>query len=475
MTGIYLAGGFIISGLLFFNRKRILNYLLVVSFLLLQTGFTIYEYLHINTTELNYFSADALAILLLITLTIISIPAMYHSYVYLRTKQDNPRHRAIYFGAMVMLLTAISAAYLSNHIAVTWIFVELTTLSASALIYHRRNSRSLEGTWKYVFVCAISITLIFIGILFLSFTLQQAGADDLSFAVLIKKAPELNLFWLRLAFIFIFTGFTAKLGLVPMYTAGIDAKDKAPSPAGALLSSVLMNVGFVGIFRTYTVIANSPLQSWANHVILIAALLSIFVATVYMTKVKNIKRMFAYSSIEHMGIVMLGIVAGGVGYYAAVLHIILHAFIKSSLFFQMGQIYRIYKSKSIYDVGNYFKYNPTGSIVMLLGFFFATAMPPSGLFISEFLIFRSLFEANYLAVLVIVMLLLTMIIWAFGKNIFKLLFSPAVDFKEDVIEKIKPGESLSQFILLGLVVYLGLNPPQQFVTLIGEAIKSLSH
>jgi len=475
MTGIYLAGGFIISGLLFFNRKPVLNYLLVVSFLLLQTGFTIYEYLHINTTELNYFSADALAILLLITLTIISIPAMYHSYVYLKTKHDNPRHRAIYFGAMVMLLTAISAAYLSNHIAVTWIFVELTTLSASALIYHRRNSRSLEGTWKYVFVCAISITLIFIGILFLSFTLQQAGADDLSFAVLIKKAPELNLFWLRLGFIFIFTGFTAKLGLVPMYTAGIDAKDKAPSPAGALLSSVLMNVGFVGIFRIYTVIANSPLQSWANHVILIAALLSIFVATVYMTKVKNIKRMFAYSSIEHMGIVMLGIVGGGVGYYAAILHIILHAFIKSSLFFQMGQIYRIYKSKSIYDVGNYFKYNPTGSIVMLLGFFFATAMPPSGLFISEFLIFRSLFEANYLAVLVIVMLLLTMIIWAFGKNIFKLLFSPAVDFKEDVIEKIRPGESVSQFILLGLVVYLGLNPPQQFVTLIGEAIKNLSH
>ena len=475
MTGIYLSVAFSISGLLFFNRDRVLNYLLVTCFLILQIGFTVYEYLHINKTELNYFTADSLAILLLLTLTIISIPAMYHSYVYLKNKQDSPRNRAIYFAATVMLLTAISAAYLSNHIAVTWIFVELTTLSASALIYHRRNNRSLEGTWKYVFVCAISITLIFIGILFLSFTLKQAGADDLSFAVLIKKAPELNLFWLRLAFIFIFTGFTAKLGLVPMYTAGIDAKDKAPSPAGALLSSVLMNVGFVGIFRTYTVIANSPLHSWANHVILIAAILSIFVATVYMTKVKNIKRMFAYSSIEHMGIVMLGIVAGGVGYYAAVLHIIFHAFVKSSLFFQMGQIYRIYKSKSIYDVGNYFKYNPTGSIVMLLGFFFATAMPPSGLFISEFLIFRSLFEANYLAVLIIVMLLLTMIIWAFGKNIFKLLFSPAVDFKEDVIEKINPAESISQFILLALVVYLGLNPPQQFVTLIQEAIKNLPH
>jgi hydrogenase-4 component F len=473
MTGIYLAGAFVIGALLFFNRNKQVNYLLVGIYLLLQTGFTVYEYLHLNTVSLGYFTADALGILLLIALNIISIPAMYHSYVYLSDKHDNPRHRAFYFAAMVMLLTSISAAYLANHIAVTWIFVELTTLSASVLIYHRRNPNSLEGTWKYLFVCAISITLVFIGILFLSFALHQAGTDDLTFATLIKKAPELNLFWLRLAFIFIFTGFTAKLGLVPMYTAGIDAKDKAPSPAGALLSSVLMNVGFVGIFRFYTVMANSPLHSWANHILLIAALLSIFVATVYMTKVKNIKRMFAYSSIEHAGIVMLGLAAGGIGYYAAVLHIILHAFVKSSFFFQMGQIYRIYKSKSIYDVGNYFKYNLTGSMVMLLGFFSATAMPPSGLFFSEFLIFRSLFEANYLAVLIIVILLLTIIIWAFGKNIFKLLFSPAVGFNEEGIEKINPFESSSQFILLGLALYLGINPPQEFVTLIQEAIKNL--
>ncbi len=473
MIGLYLSGALIIGCSLFFNRDKKINYLLVVAFLILQTALTIYECNHINFVQLNYFSSDALALLMLITLNIISIPAMYHSYVYLSDKRDNPRHRAFYFAAMVMLLTAISAAYLANHIAVTWIFVELTTLSASVLIYHRRNNHSLEGTWKYVFVCAISITLVFIGILFLSFALHQAGTDDLSFAVLIKKAPELNLFWLRLAFVFIFTGFTAKLGLVPMYTAGIDAKDKAPSPAGALLSSVLMNVGFVGVFRFYTVIANSPLHAWANHVMLIAALLSIFVSAVYMTKVKNIKRMFAYSSIEHAGIVILGLVAGGIGYYAAVLHIVLHAFIKASFFFQMGQIYRIYKSKSIYDSGNYFKYNLTGSIVMLLGFFSATAMPPSGLFISEFLIFRSLFESNYLAVLIIVIILLTVIIWAFGKNIFKLLFSPAVDFDEDSIEKINPAESISQFILLGLAVYLGINPPYEFVTLIQEAIKNL--
>jgi len=260
-----------------------------------------------------------------------------------------------------------------------------------------------------------------------------------------------------------------------MYTAGIDAKDKAPSPAGSLLSSVLMNVGFVGIFRFYTVAANTPIHAWANHVMLIAAILSIFVATVYMSRVKNIKRMFAYSSIEHAGIIILGLVAGGVGYYAAVLHIILHSFVKSSLFFQQGQIYRIYKSKSIYDVGHYFKYNQAGAIVMLLAFFFSSAMPPSGLFISEFMIFRALFEADYLWLLVVVMILLTIIIWAFGKNVFKLLFTPAVEFKEDAIEKINPAESLSQYIFLGLVVYLGLNPPQQFVSLIQDAIQNLAH
>jgi hydrogenase-4 component F len=112
-------------------------------------------------------------------------------------------------------------------------------------------------------------------------------------------------------------------------------------------------------------------------------------------------------------------------------------------------------------------------MVMLIAFFFATAMPPSGLFISEFMIFSALFASNYFSVLIIVMLLLTMIIWAFGKNIFKLLFSTAVDFKEEDIVRISPSESVSQFILLGLIVYLGLTPPYQFVRLIQEAIKNL--
>jgi len=473
MIGIYLIGALSIAITLFLNRNKTIAFVLLGLFLILQGTLSVHAYLNFHATEWSYFTYDSLAVLLLLTLGIISVPAIFHSHIYLEDQPAPAESRAVYYASLVLLIMGISAGYLANHIAVIWIFTEVTTLSASALIYHHRNKLALEGTWKYVFISAISITFVFIGILFLSLSLQNAGSDSLSFKNLLAQSSLLNPFWLRLSFLFIFTGFTVKLGLVPMFTAGVDAKDKAPAPAGALLSSVLMNLGFVGVFRFYIVIANTPLHHWANLVIGISAFLSIFVATVYMIKVKNIKRMMAYSSIEHMGLVMLGVAAGGFGYYAAILHIILHSFVKSSMFFQFTQLYRVFQNKSIYHVGNYFKYNTSGALVLLFGFISATAMPPSGLFVSEFLIFRSLFEANQITLLIVVLLLLSMIIWAFGKNILKILFIPPVGFDDSHVPVISPWESSSQFILLALAAYLGLNPPAEFVQLIKESIMML--
>jgi len=473
MIGIFLAGAFAISLGLFFNRNKLVNYALLSVFSALLVVFSIYEYNHINVIELEFFKPDAIGVLLLFALTIVSIPVIIHGYRYIETHNvdETAKSRAVFFGAMVALISACSIVLLSGHIAVTWIFIEITTLSASALIYHHRNLRALEGVWKYVFICAISITFVYIGILFLSLSLKDAGIEDMSFDSLYANADKLSPFWLKLSFLFIFTGFTAKLGLVPMYTAGIDAKDKAPAPAGALLSSILMNAGFISIYRVYAIMSHTSLQHWANTVMIIAALLSIFVATVYMTRIKNIKRMFAYSSIEHMGLVILGLSAGGIGVYAAILHIVLHTLIKPTLFLQFNQVYWIYQSKSIYDVGNYFKYNKVGAILMLLAFISATAMPPSGLFISEFLIFQSLFEAHFIVILLVVLILLTMIIWGFGKNIFKLLFTPPLTIDETKIPSISGWESLSQYALLGLSVYLAYNPPADFVTLLQDAVK----
>lgn len=475
MIGVYLIGSLLLAALLFCIRKEIFTKIFVGAFLVLQWILTIHSYNNMNVVEWEYFMPDSVGMLLLFVLSIVSVPAFYHSFVYLKKHPYAPREQAMYYAAMVVLIFALSAAYISNHIAITWIFVELTTLSASALIYHRRNVLTLEGTWKYIFVCSISITLVFIGILFLTIAIQQEGSKDLTYLSMLKEAPKLSVFWLKLAFLFIFTGFTAKAGLVPMYTAGIDAKDKAPYPAAALFSSVLMNVGFLGIFRIYEIVSNTSILSWSNKVMMIAGLLSVFVATVYMLRVKNIKRMMAYSSVEHMGLIILGLAAGGVGYYAALLHIVLHSFAKPALFFQFGQIYRTYGSKSVYDVGNYFKYNVAGAVVLLLAYFIVTAMPPSGMFISEFLIFRSLFESGNLWLLIIVLLLLTMIIWAFGKNVFKMLFIKPIGFDDSHIEKVHFSESLSQYALLILVIYLGLNPPVMLVDIINNAIANLPH
>ncbi len=473
MIGIYLIGSLLISIAFFFGRSHIIRVVLAVAFCSLQVTLAIYEYLHPDQTEILYFTSDALASLFLLVISIICIPVFYHSYIYFYKHPYKPREMGMYYAATVMLITSISAAYLSNHMGITWVFVEITTLSASALIYHRRSKLTLEGTWKYIFICSISITLVFIGILFVTVAVQQQGINDLFYKTLSANAPQLSVFWLKLAFLFVFTGFTAKAGLVPMYTAGIDAKDKAPYPSAAILASVLMNVGFIGIFRFYEITSHTAIYNWTNKIVLISAILSVFVATVYMLRVKNIKRMMAYSGVEHMGIVMLGIAAGGIGYYAAILHLVLHSFAKPALFFQFGQIYRIYGSKSVYDVGHYWKYNITGALVLLFAFFIVTAMPPSGMFVSEFLVFKSLFSAGYLWVMILVMILLTVIIWAFGKNVFKMLFVKPVDFDDSHVETIPFSESLSQFFLLALVIYLGLNPPAEMVSLIETAIRSL--
>lgn len=474
MTGIYLILSFCLAGFVFINRRKTVNNGLLLLFAVIQVGFTVYVCLNHKATNLQYFTYDSLGLLLLLTLGIISIPAILHSHNYIIRHNESAQSRSIYYTAFIILITAISAGYLSNHIAVIWIFTELTTLSASALIYHHRNKLALEGTWKYVFISAISITFVFIGILFLSLSLRNTGSTDLSFSSLMQHKDSLDPFWLKLSFLFIFTGFTAKAGLVPMYTAGIDAKDKAPAPAGALLASVLMNLGFAGIFRIYSVIANTQLHKWVNTIMIIAAILSVFVAAVYMMRVINIKRMFAYSGIEHMGIVMLGVAAGGAGYYAAILHVVLHAFVKSSLFFQYNQIFRVFRSKNINETGNYFNLNPAGAVVLLAGFISVSAMPPSGLFVSEFLVFKALFEGRHLVLLAVLLLLLTIIIFAFSKNIMKILFGPPLSADGSNVPVISPWESLPQYILLILAIWLGLAPPDIFVNLIKDAVSMLN-
>ncbi|MCQ2115568.1 MAG: hypothetical protein MJZ07_05135 [Bacteroidales bacterium] len=467
ITAIYLAAVVCIFIGLALSRSRILSDILGVLFLGVQTMLTVHAFLNPGVTELGYFTYDAFGLILLLTLSIIAFPALLHSRIYLTKPMATPSSAAAYNASCVLLIAAMTMGYLANHAAVTWIFTEITTLSAAVLIYHHRSKLALEATWKYVFVCAISICFVFVGILFISLALLHDGCSTLFYSDLMAHKATLNGFWMRLGFLFIFAGFTAKLGLFPMFTAGVDAKDKAPAPAGALLASALMNLGFCGIARIYASISGTPVGEWARMVMLVSALITLFIATIYMARIKNVKRMLAYSGIEHMSVVTLGLCFGKAGFVAAMLHMVMHTFVKSGLFFHFTQLWRQYSSKMIDDMGDYLKLNPFGALVLLFGFVSIAAVPPSGLFFSELLVFKAMIAEGSWWVFVLTAFLLTVLLWAFARSMFRIIFLPAAKPVEKI--KISAWESVSQLILFALAAYIGFNPPAFLLNLIEQA------
>lgn len=471
-TASYLAAVVCIAAGLASKPSRALTTTLGVLFLALQTMLTIHAFMNPGVTELGYFTFDPLGLILLLTLSIISIPALIHSRIYLTNPPASPSGAAAYNASFVILIAAMTMGYLANHAAVTWIFTEITTLSAAMLIYHHRSKLALEATWKYVFVCAISICFVFVGILFISLALLHDGCSELFYSDLMAHKATLDSFWMKLGFVFIFAGYTAKLGLFPMFTAGVDAKDKAPAPAGALLASALMNLGFCGIFRIYAVISDTPVGDWARILMLVSALITLFIATIYMARIGNVKRMLAYSGIEHMSVVTLGLCFGKLGFIAAMLHMVMHTFVKSGLFFHFTQLWRTYSSKMIDDMGDYLRLNPFGALVLLLGFVSIAAVPPSGLFFSELLVFKSMIAEGSWVVFGITAFLLTVLLWAFSKSMFRIIFLPANKPVEKI--RISAWESVSQLILFVLAAYIGFNPPAFLLDLISQAAAMIS-
>jgi hydrogenase-4 component F len=358
--------------------------------------------------------------------------------------------------------------YLSRQYGLLWASIEATTLTGATLIYHDRNKIVLEAVWKYVFACSVSITLAFVGILLLSVSAQETHLTELTFDLLQQNAMQMNPTWLKSAFLFILVGFSVKMGIIPMFNVDIDAKDVAPFPISALFSSVLLNAGFLGVYRFYHIFYQTSMGVWMNHVMMISGVLTLFFAAAYLLKVKNYKRLYAYSSMEHAGLVIIALSMGKVGMLAAFLHLTFHAIIKSGLFFQVGQIMRL-NNRVKTNITGYFYQNPLGGLILLFGSLAIMAMPPSGLFISELLIFKNLMIQQHWLVVVAIVIALSVIFYVLLKDIFELLFYPRkqiikTDFRGTAIE------NTLQLILIGLSVYFGIFQNQFLFDLIQSAI-----
>ena len=337
---------------------------------------------------LRFFTFDSLGLLFFGLLCIVFAASFTHSFFYLRS--ETPKQFWRYQTGLVLLSATIAGAYFSNNAMVSWIFLEATTLAAAMLVYHRRNNKALEATWKYVFVCSTGIAIAYFGILFMSIMLRGAAHADMSYASLAAAVSNANPTHLKLAFLFILTGYSCKMEVFPLYTVGIDANHAAPTPASALLSTALVNLGFVSIFRIYAALSASAVFQWAQSVMLVTGLLSVLIAAIYLQRVKNLKRLLAYSTVENMGIALIALGLGGRGFYIALLHVAVHTLIKAAAFLQLGQVGKIFGTYNLLKTGGYLRINPVGAVAIMAALAGLAAAPPSGLFLSELLLFREL-------------------------------------------------------------------------------------
>ena len=471
---LYFAGSLVIASLMFFIRTHVaVNYLLFIPFLGLQYFINYHESLHIYEAQGEYFWTDGVGIIFLTILSVIGTFTIIHSLIFQYKTNEAGNVVATHNASLVMFIAMMTGALITQHIGLMWAFLEATTIFASLLIYHKRTKEALEATWKYIFVSSIGISLAFVGILFLSIASNDAGHIELTITDMIENAGRLDPVWMKVCFILILTGFSVKMGVVPFFTVDIDAKDAAPSHIGALFSGGLMNVGFVAIFRFYEIFAKTSIHAWMDKVLLITGVASIFFATVYIIKVKHLKRLFAYSSVEHAGLALIALDSGTLGYYAVTLHLILHSFTKASIFFQISQIESVYRDRNIENIGGYFKHNPFGSMVLLMGFVCVTAMPPSGMFISEFLTFNAIISNGLFPLAIALLILLSFIFYAIGKDVLHVLFFLPMKSSAVYYEKVHPLESMSQIIMLLIVIYVGINPPEFLEELIRYAIRNL--
>ncbi len=461
-----------LSALTYFIRKRALSHAMVFIYMALMMGLGIYLTPLVGQTLNEYFFSNYLGLIFYFVLIIVSLFSAVHYVKFVIDRNVPDAVVALHNAGTIFFTGAIVGVLFTSHFGILWAFMEATTLGASVLIYHNRNQDALEATWKYLYVCSIGIAIAFAGVLFLGFAAQQIEHVDFTFSAIKAEASNLNTVWLKACFLLIITGFSVKMGLVPLFNVDIDAKDASPSQVGASLSSVLMNAGFVAIYRFYEAFSATSILPWMNKLLMLTGVLSLFFAAVYILRVKNVKRMFAYSSMEHASLVIIAFSCGGLGYFAAVLHLIMHSLVKSSLFFQVSQMHRIFKSKLDENIGSYLRVNPLGGLVMLLGFLSIIAMPPSGMLVSELYMFQALVAKDYWWVALIVLLLVLIIIYGLAVKMLGIIFLKKVGAQIN-LDGATPYESAMQLVLIVIVFYIGLFRPSIIVESIQLAIQSL--
>ena len=424
------------------------------------------------------FYVDSLSIIILDIVLVIGFLVSIYSVGYLdeeikHGKMDLVRLK-IYYVLMYIFMFTMIIALTVNNMGIMWIAIESTTLASVFLVGFFNDKSGIEAAWKYVIICSVGIAIAFLGIIFIHLSSVGIIPDSklLDWVTLYNNAEALKSPILRLAFIFILVGFGTKAGLAPMHTWLPDAHSQSPSPISALLSGVLLNSAMYAIIRAVAIVNKNLASSvFSGRLLIVLGLLSISTAAIFIITQKDYKRLLAYSSIEHMGVIALGIgIFTPMSVFGALFHMINHSFTKSMLFLSSGNILQKYNTKDIAKVNNLLKIMPYTGTAFFLGIFAIAGVPPFSVFASEFSIIAAVFEKDLFLVGVIIIALLAMVFVGMALTLFKIFYAGDYETNATPGEINKAGIVVIIFILV-IISFTGFYMPMELKTLIINAQK----
>ena len=354
----------------------------------------------------KFFFVDAFSVYLAVLTSFVSMTTAIFSRRYMRREREHGRvghwGMRFYHAMFQLFIFAMLLALLTNNVGVLWIAMELATLSTVLLVSLYRTPSAIEAAWKYFILCGVGIALALFGTVLLYFAAEKVlgeGGEALLWTNLNEVSGKLEPTVLSLAFVFLMVGYGTKVGLVPLHNWLPDAHSEGPTPISAVLSGLLLNIALYALVRCKVLVDGATHSHKAGYIMMGFGLLSILVAAFSLLRQKDIKRMFAYSSIEHMGIATFAFGLGGpIATFGALLHMLVHSLTKSSIFFTAGHASQMHGTQEMDKIGGLIRGNPLVGWGLVAGVMAIVGMPPFGVFTSEFLILTAAMkDAPFLA------------------------------------------------------------------------------
>jgi len=408
----------------------------------------------------SWLGFDALSRALLPAVSLLFLVCAAYSVPYLRMRTERPNR--VFVALLLAILGLMSAAHQARHLGVLWIATEALTFTAVPLIHFNATTRAFEATWKYLLIGGTGIALSLLGSFCLGYaSLRGGGTGDLTFAALVAQGGSLSGPWVVIAWVLLLAGYGTKMGLAPMHTWKPDVYGEASGVVGAVLAGGVTTVAFTAILRVRAVVDAAGESAMASRTLLAIGLFSMFVAALFLLGTRDFKRMLAYSSVEHMGILVIGTALGSVGVWAALFHVWNNGLTKGALFLSAGNVRRAAGARTVDEVGGMSAVAPWSAAMFMAGMFAATACPPFGIFFSELLVVRTAFEtgrgatvAIFLGCLLLAFLGMTRVVFAVVDGRPRTSARQgATNFRETA------GVIVPPLVLLVLSLWLGLATP----------------